>query len=207
MTRMWGSREVAAKLVWAAVLALLAMTACSRPLSVPADETTQTAQHQAPFQQNDAAESDGPALASQSSGQEGHLPFEDGHGLPVGTLLTVRLNAAVAAAGPHSFEATVDEPVILQGTTMIPRGAMVAGRVESARLSEVSPGRGYIQLALASVHVAGVDIPVQTASLFARQSSSGHESGAKLGLEQGRRLTFRFTEPVLIGNQRTASAH
>ena len=84
---------------------------------------------------------------------------------------------------------------------LIPRGADVTGRVESARTSQMKPGRGYIQLALQSVRVGGVDVPVQTASLFVRQSPQKDSSAPVIRLEKGHRLTFRLIQPVYAANQ------
>jgi len=56
-----------------------------------------------------------------------------------------------------------------------------------------------VRLALDSIHLGGVDVPVQTASLFTRQNP---ESDDLIRLEDGRRLTFRLTGSVYLGTQR-----
>ena len=63
-----------------------------------------------------------------------------------------------------------------------------------------------VRLALESVHMGGVDVPVQTASLFARQGPAADISPSTVRLEKGRRLTFRLTEPVLLAPQRTQAS-
>jgi len=128
----------------------------------------------------------------------------DAQSLPAGTLLTVRLKDALAAAAANStFEALVDDPVFLAGEAKIPRGTVVEGRVESVRNSDVKPDRGLVQLTLESVRLGGIDVPVKTASLFGRQTSLKDASTSSVLLEKGRRLTFRFTDPVSIPTQRT----
>jgi hypothetical protein len=90
---------------------------------------------------------------------------------------------------------------VIDGNILISRGAVVTGRVESARTSNLKPNRGYLRLALESVNVAGVDVPVQTASLFVRQSPQDDGSGSLIRLEKGRQLTFRLREPVYAANR------
>lgn len=93
-----------------------------------------------------------------------------------------------------------------RSTTSSPNSwAGVTGRVESARTSELKPDRGYLRLSLAFLHVGAVDVPLQTASLFARQDS-GAASLSTVRLEKGRRLTFRLTEPVSLHPQRTQAS-
>lgn len=180
---------------------LIAENACSR-LLVPSDQNLGDGSQGGTFQP--AARTNlvpaGPAAP----------PFHDSQNLPAGTLLTVRLKNPVAATNSvteASFEATVEEPVVVEGNTLIPRGSVAAGRVESAHSSQLKPNRGYVRLALASVRVGDVDVPMQTASLFARQSPGVDDSSPLTGLEKGRRLTFRVTEPVYITNQRAPAAH
>jgi hypothetical protein len=122
--------------------------------------------------------------------------------LPAGTLLTVRLKNPVLAAENDSFEAVVDEPVVLQGDEMIPRGTVAEGLVEFVRTSDLKPDRGLVRLALESVCLGGVDVPLKTASLFGPQATLKNASSSAILLEQGRRMTFRLTEKVLLPAQR-----
>ena len=90
----------------------------------------------------------GPAVPDSP---ETGLPFHDSQNLPAGTLLTVRLKYLIAAQNPAAngtFEALVDEAVVVEGNRLVPRGAVVEGRVESARASDVRRNGGYVRLAL-----------------------------------------------------------
>jgi hypothetical protein len=133
------------------------------------------------------------------------LPFRDDDSLPAGTLLTVRLKSAVAADSPGAsgtFEAVMEDPVVIEGTALVPRGAGVEGRIESSRVSNLKQNRGYLRLTLDSIDVGGKDLPVQTSSLFVRGTTP--DSSAKvivINLEKGRRLTFRLAEPVYVTGQ------
>lgn len=185
-------------LVWLMFIALLCVAACSRPAGIPTAGSTQG--NQAPFQADGGDSSSLSPLPKASS--ESGLPFHDPQNLPSGTMLTVRLESAVTAGdtiSENSFTATVDEPVVIEGNMLIPRGTTVAGRIESARISKVKPGRAYVRLSLESLHVGGLDVPVQTASLFARPTPPSDDL---VHLEKGRRLTFRLSEPVVLNVQR-----
>lgn len=196
------------------VLALLFTLACSRPVNVATENPGATPE--APFQGTPPAESaPGPnsyaGSLSSASPQSRSLPFHDEDNVPAGTLLTVRLRGALTADASvtnGSFEAVVDQPVVIDGGTVVPRGATVVGRVEAVRISKLKPQRGYVRLALQSVRMGDVDVPVQTASLFARQTSSAasDSSHSTVHLESGRRLTFRLTEAVALNAQRTQAS-
>jgi len=189
-------------------LALLGAVSCSRPVGVPTIEGG-TQPGQAPFR-DDGGRSNSPSLADfsadrDSSSKAGNsIPFHDSQGLPVGTLLVIRLKnliSADAVKANNSFEAVIDEPVLGQGNTLIPRGAIATGYVESVGTSSVKANRGYIRLALATVHVGGSDLPVQASSLFVRQAPGKGVSASTIQLEKGRRLTFRLTEPLYASTQ------
>jgi hypothetical protein len=201
------------------VLSLLAVAlgltvACSRPLDAPSDPAATTAeQAQAPFREagDQSAITDLPRMGAEHH-PASHTPggFPESQSLPAGTLVTVQLKNAVYASGSivsTAFQAVVVEPIVVKGTTVIPAGATAEGRVEAARSSKIKPNRGYVRLALESVELSGLDVPVQTASLFARQSPSGDESANSIHLEKGRRLTFRFTEAISPNNRTAQNLH
>ena len=187
---------------WAFAM-LLAAFACSRPDVIPGDpNSTQTelpASSLQPASDQSAPELSPtgvhwPKLRRAATGNDFRENFQ---GLPAGTLLTVRLKTSVYASispSEGSFEAVVEQPVVVDGTTMIPKGASVAGRVESAQTSRIKPNRGYVRLALQSVDLGDRRVPVQTASLFAREAPLGNQPISVIHLEKGRRLTFRLAD-------------
>lgn len=79
----------------------------------------------------------------------------------------VTLVSAVASnesrPGDH-FEATVSQPVVVDGKTVIPEGADVRGLVVDAHHSGRLMGRGRLQLALESVDVNGSHYQIRTDS-------------------------------------------
>jgi hypothetical protein len=213
--------------IWPMLLALLWAVGCARPAGLPSNASAAPAEpHQVPFHDRDGAPvRPGDASATQDNGPnpEPDLPFHDPQNLPAGTLLTVRLTGPISAENPGAngtFEAVLDEPVVVEGNKLVPRGVTVAGRVESARASNLRRNRGYVRLALDSIHLSGVNLPIQTSSLFVlgnagdtsvlqgnAQLGETHQSQASaavIRLEKGRRLTFRLTEPVYVAaSQRT----
>lgn len=193
-----------------ALLLSLCWTGCSRPGSNQG--TADGGQHQVPFREGGQGETAGlsptvSAAAEKGSYAEAGVPFRDPQNLPAGTLLTVRLKDPISSdssGASSAFAAVVDEPVVIEGETLVPRGASVTGRVESARPSTVKRNQGYVRLSLDVVDIAGRDLPIRTSSLFARGRMGEPQARSASGvvdLEQGRRLTFRLTEPVDVASR------
>jgi hypothetical protein len=88
--------------------------------------------------------------------------------IPAGTPLTVRLQSAVSSASAQSgdtFDAVLDEPVVVKGETVIPKGADVTGTVVEANKGGRLHKPAYLKITLASVHVHGKGMAVETSSL------------------------------------------
>ena len=87
--------------------------------------------------------------------------------LPEHTAIHVTLDQALATnqsrPGDH-FDATVSEPVVVNGKTVIPQGAHAEGLVVDARQSGRLRGRARLQLALQTVAVNGQNYEVRTSS-------------------------------------------
>lgn len=95
--------------------------------------------------------------------------------IPAGTTLHVRLNetlgTAISRAGQR-FNATLTEPLLAGGRTVVPRGAQVRGIVREAVPSRRLKGQAVLMLALESVNVDGHAVPLHTTSHTSR--SGGH---------------------------------
>jgi hypothetical protein len=88
--------------------------------------------------------------------------------LPAGTPITVRLQTPVSSATSHagdSFEAVLDEPIILQGQVAAPRGTRVSGRVVAAKASGRLHNPGYLRVSLTSLEVNGRAVPIESSSI------------------------------------------
>jgi len=181
------------------LLPLLTLGCSRRPPNLPGEAAPPTST--TPFHTQKATGADTALRGYSSDDVPGTgLPFENSPLLPAGALVTVRLKVPlVAGSGSReSFEAVLDEPVVVEGSTLIPRDAIVSGRVETAHTSTVRPDRGYVRLTLDSVRVDGFDVPIQTASLFARPLPTGDADSDTIRLEKGRRMTFRLKDPVFL---------
>ncbi len=139
------------------------------------------------------------ADAAQSAPDESQqLPFNrGGHGLfssrpavpnavtiPAGTALAVRLQQSVSSASARSgdeFDAVLDEPLIINGQTVAPKGAAVVGRVVAARKSGHLHNSGYLRLTLASIEISGKQVPVESSSLFVAGGAHKNRNLALIG--------------------------
>ncbi len=120
--------------------------------------------------------------------------------LPEGTPIPVRLQTGLSSASSHAgdtFNAVVDEPVIIDGETVVSRGTTATGRVlevkagASSRENSLPGGRdssqdnsqegsrdtsardgssepGYLRIVLVSLNVGGKAVAIETSSIFAK---------------------------------------
>jgi hypothetical protein len=168
------------------VLTLSLLCACGRPPS-ETDPNPGDAQ-KLPF--------DGQPRSSGISPSQSLIPSSTK--LPEGTPIPIRLQSALSSASSHagdSFSAITDEPVVIDGQTLIPRGTAAIGRVLEAKPAasstgvelgspggssagspaENSPGGllepGYLRLVLVSLNVDQKTVMIETSSLFTKGGS------------------------------------
>lgn len=192
------------------LLMLSLICACGRPTSDSGDNASNAAGSQKlPFDRQPRSTGISPSQSLIPSATK----------LPEGTPIPIRLQSTLSSASAHagdSFSATVDEPVVIDGQTLIDRGTPATGRVLEARPSANSLGRslesslapGYLRIVLVSLNVGGRPVTIETSSIFAkggvreeRNSATGAASGASrkdrdivFGID--RRLTFRLAQTV-----------
>jgi len=140
----------------------------------------------------EAAPSDNTTVAEASP--SGRMPFASKGGrhvavpeqltIPAGTNVVIRLQSSVSSAtaepGQH-FDATLDEPLAVNGRTVAEKGAPVVGRVMQARPSGRLHNPGYLRLTLASISVRGKQVPVQASSVAATGGSHKKRNLALIG--------------------------
>lgn len=88
--------------------------------------------------------------------------------VPEGTAIEVTLDQSLASNQSRSgdeFAATVSQAVVVNGKTVIPKGASVHGRVVEARESGRLKGVALLRLTLEAVEVGGTSHDIQTTSI------------------------------------------
>jgi hypothetical protein len=128
--------------------------------------------------------------------------------LPEGTPLTVCLQRDLSSASAHpgnSFAAILDAPIVINGQTLVPRGAAVSGRVLAAKRSGGPHDPGYLRLALISLTVGEKPIPIETSSLFAKGGSRDGRSSAMIRASADHEPAPSAPEEILLGPERRLS--
>jgi hypothetical protein len=171
-------------------LALALVQACSRP---PASPDSSNNQQRVPF--------DKEPPASTSSGHSLIPPTM----IPEGTFLMVRLSKPLSSVSAHAgdgFEGEIDEPVVVDQQSLLPRGAKVSGRVLDAKSADGPRNPGYLRVTLVSVNAAGRTVLIDTSSIFAKATPRPSAAGAPAPASNDviftpdRRLTFRLAQAI-----------
>lgn len=123
---------------------------------------------------------DTPAVPQQQ------LPFVEGKALvvPANTAIYVRLQQSISSATAQSgqnFSAELDEPLVVEGQTLAPKGAPVTGKVVAARESGHLHNAGYLRITLSSIMLNGKTVPLQTNSVFVSGGSYKKRNLAFIG--------------------------
>ena len=104
--------------------------------------------------------------------------------LAAGTSLVVRLIDDVDSerdAVGQTFRASIDEPVVLDGRTVIPRGADVVAKLVADRQAGRLTGRTELTLDLQSVTVNGRKVEVTTQEVTQQSESRTRETATRTG--------------------------
>jgi hypothetical protein len=150
-------------------LALFVTTACSRKPAVDSVNASGPDNQQLPFERSPNRSGISPTTA---------IPFQ---GVPSGTPLKIRLRTPLSSAysrSGESFEAVLDEGVVVRGKLLVPRGTTLTGRVVTAKPSGGVQNPGYLRLTLSEISFQGKTQAIQTSSLF-------RKGGAQKGLNGG----------------------
>jgi hypothetical protein len=132
--------------------------------------------------------------------------------LPEGTPIPVRLRTAVSSDSSHAgdtFSAIVDEPVVIDGQTILAAGTLATGRVLEAKpstsggvnLFEGAPEPGYLRIVLVSLEVGGKPVMIETSSIFAKGGSRERTAAGGAASGEGQ----REVEDVVFGVDRHLS--
>lgn len=113
-------------------------------------------------------------------------PFAETKALvvPANTAIYVRLQQSISSATAQSgqnFFAELDEPLVVDGKTLAPKGAAVTGKVVAARESGHLHNAGYLRITLSSITLNGKTVPLQTNSVFVSGGSYKKRNLAFIG--------------------------
>ena len=124
-----------------------------------------------------------PAPAPYPATAPGAVPTA-GLTIPVDTPITIRMidpvDSETARLG-QTFRASIDEPVLVNGQEVIPRGADVVTKLVEAQQSGKIQGRAVLTLALSTITVNGQQVNVTSSDVRTESNSRGARSGAVIG--------------------------
>lgn len=104
--------------------------------------------------------------------------------LPAGTRIRVRLDNDLSSNGSRagdSFTATVADPVVVNGTTVIPRDARADGEVVDAKPLGRFKGGALLAIKLDRVHTQWGSYPVDTGTIDRAEKGKGKRSATMIG--------------------------
>ena len=161
------------------VLLLFALSACS---SKPAD--TSASSTSGPAAGSNTA--GGSAVDSKTSTKTGEKPTPSVSTvvLPAGTTLTVRLSESLGSklsTSGQSFSATLAEPLVVNGNTVIPAGASARGTVVDAKPLGKFKGGAVLAVELTSIAVGGSDKTIETSAVSHSIKGKGKRTAVVTG--------------------------
>lgn len=101
-----------------------------------------------------------------------------------GAMITVRLGEALSSKTSQAgqgFSATVAQPVVVDGKTVIHEGASAHGTVVDAKAMGHFKGGALLEVRLDSIDIGGTDRPVETAAVARSLKGKGKRSGILIG--------------------------
>jgi hypothetical protein len=131
---------------------------------------------------------DGETGAGTSNTTTSAAPQRAPRQIPSGTTLTFAIGQTVSASGSQSgqtFVASLAQPVVVNGETVIPAGAAAEGRILEATQSGRVRGVAEIALTMTGVTVQGRMVDISTAPFEARAETSRTEDAATIGVGAG----------------------
>lgn len=104
--------------------------------------------------------------------------------VPAGTVMRVRLNQEISSkesqAG-QTFTGSLMEPVVVDGRTLIPSGATVAGEVVNAKSAGRFKGAAELAITIKSVNVGGTPHALIASTISQTSKGKGKRSAAMIG--------------------------
>ncbi len=161
-----------------ALLALCLVIGCSSKPSTPASSTDNSN----PPGDNAAGGTAGSKSVERKSATS--KPVPQTVTIPVGTVITVRLGETLSSkdsSAGQSFSATVAEPVMVEGRTVIEKGAAARGTVVDAKGMGHFKGGALLEVRLSSVSINGRETSVDTGMVARSVAGKGKRSAGFIG--------------------------
>jgi hypothetical protein len=156
------------------------------PYGSTAEQPAQSASGQPAYDANSPQNAPGaPAstVQGQPGAQTGPAPQYD-LTVPAGTELAVRVNQRIdvkhAVPGEH-FSGEIVEPVMRDGTMLIPRGTPVRGRIDEAHRRGHFRGRSVLELRLVSMTLNGYEYGLDTHDTVRSKKGKGKRTAGFIG--------------------------
>lgn len=128
-----------------------------------------------------------PSSRAERRYEEGPPPASTNYGsqeVPAGTVLVVRMIDNVDSdrdSMGKTFRASLDEPVMVNGQTVIPRGADIVAKLVDERQSGKFEGRAVLTLDLMQIMMNGRMVDITTSSVSQASGSRGARTAKTVG--------------------------
>ena len=125
-----------------------------------------------------------PAAAPASAQTPAQPPAAKPVTVPAGTMVNVRLAQAIdvdSSKAGMSFKAVVDDPVMIDGSIVIPRGASAVVQAVNVEQSGKMKGSDKVTLKLNSIGFGGFVYPVSSSYHESKGKGEGKKTGRKVG--------------------------
>ena len=159
--------------------------AANNPSTSPTTAQPSQNPSQSSSSQSDAASGAQPSAPSQAAPSVPQAPPPPAVvDLPAGTDLRVRLDQDLGSKTSHagdSFNATVADPVVVDGRTIIPKGAQAEGTVIDAKPLGRFKGGATLEIRLERVTTRWGSYPVATSTISRAENGKGKRTGIMAG--------------------------
>lgn len=108
--------------------------------------------------------------------------------IPVGTELSLNLRSSVSSKDSSMedpVEATLRQPVVIDGKTVIPAGAVVSGHVTEATRPGRVKGVARVGMRFTSLHIGDTRYGIRTAAVSRQARTTKKEDATKIGVGAG----------------------
>jgi len=152
------------------------------PIITPVDASGQPIAPQPTSPQPDGSMAAAPAPGAPTAPAQPPPPVS--LTVPAGTELAIRINQHISVKHAHvgdRFTGEVVEPVVVNGSEVIPHNTHVAGRIDEAHRRGHFAGRSVLELRLTSMTLNGNEYALDTHDNVSTKKGKGKRTGAFIG--------------------------